>query len=201
MTPGKFELFCTEYTHEVNRLRREAASAGLAGKRAELKTMDAQIEKMIQAIMDGFYSPAMKEKKPVLEARKAELMSELEHATEPAALLHSAMGQEYRKRIDGLFEAFADEQTRLETSDDLRALIGRVAVAHGSGEDGSVALRLEGDLGGILTLAAGNKAPAHREDERVLTSVVAWARTRRRWPSVAWANRRIPRIWRLGRRC
>ena len=121
----------------------------MAGKRAELTTMDAQIEKMIQAIMDGFYSPAMKEKMPVLEARKAELMSKLEHATEPAALLHPAMGQEYRKRIDGLFEAFADEQTRLETSDDLRALIGRVVVAPGSGEDGSVVLRLEGDLGGI----------------------------------------------------
>ena len=69
------------------------ASAELAGKRAELKKVDAQIEKMIQAIMDGFYSPAMKEKMPVLEARKAEMVSELEHATEPPALLHPAMGE------------------------------------------------------------------------------------------------------------
>ena len=172
MTPGKFELFCKEYTHEVNRLRREA-SAGLAGKRAEIKKVNAQIEKMIQAIMDGFYSPAMKEKMPVLEGRKAELVSELELATEPPVLLHPAMGQEYRKRIGGLLEALADERTRLETNDDIRALIGRIVVAPGTGEDGSVALRLEGDLGGILTLAAGRKTPAHREDERVLTTVVA----------------------------
>ena len=112
MTPDKFELFCKEYTHEVNRLRR-VASAGLSGKRAELKKVDAQIEKMIQAIMDGFYSPAMKEKMPVLEGRKAELVSELGHATEPPALLHPAMAQEYRKRIDGLIEALANERTRL----------------------------------------------------------------------------------------
>ena len=102
----------------------------------------------------------MKEKMPVLEARKAELVSELEHATEPAVLLHPAMAQEYRKRIDGLFEALADEQTLdLRRANDIRALIGRIVVVPGGGEDGSVrsTLRLEGDLGGILTLAAGNE--------------------------------------------
>ena len=52
-------------------------------------------------------------------------------------------------------------------------------VAPGAGEDGSAVLRLEGDLGGILTLAAGKKTPAHREDEQVLTSVVAGARNHR----------------------
>ena len=66
---------------------------------------------------------------------------------------------------------------RHETSNDIRTLIGRIVIAPGTGEDGSVALRLKGDLGGILTLAAGKKTPAHREDERVLTSVVAGART------------------------
>ena len=70
-------------------------------------------------------------------------------------------------------------RTRLETSDDIRALIGRIVVAPGASEDGSVALRLEGDLGGILTLEAGEKTRAHREDERVLTSVVAGARNHR----------------------
>ena len=34
-------------------------------------------------------------------------------------------------------------------------------------------LWLEGDLAGILTLAAGRKTPADPEDERVLTSMVA----------------------------
>ena len=174
MTPEVFELFCEEYTSERNRLRREA-SAALAGKRAELKKVEAQIEKMIQAIMDGFYSPSMKDKMPLLEGRKSELLSELAQAEEPPALLHPAMAQEYKKRIDGPFKALEDEQTRLETSDDIRALIGRIVVASGGGEDGNAVLRLEGDLGGILTLAAGTRTPAHREDERVPISVVAGA--------------------------
>ena len=174
MTPDKFALFCEEYTREINRLRREDSSS-LAARRAELRKVEARIEKMIQAIMDGFYSPTMKETMPGLEARKAELTAELEQAKEPPALLHPSMAEEYRKRLDGLFEALADERTRLETTDDIRALVGRIVVAPEPGGDGRAQLRLEGDLGGILTLAAGKKTPARPQDERVLTSVVAGA--------------------------
>ena len=88
-------------------------------------------------------------------------------------LLHPNMAQEYRKRIDGLFEALQDDQTRLEASDDIRALVGRIIVS--PGKDGHADLCLEGDLAGILTLAAGAKTPAHADDERVLISLVAGA--------------------------
>ena len=83
------------------------------------------------------------------------------------------MAEEYRKRIDGLFEALDDEQTRLEAGDDIRALVGRIVVSPGA--DGNVDLWLEGDLAGILTLAAGKKTPADPEDGRVLLSLVAGA--------------------------
>lgn len=70
--------------------------------------------------MDGFYSPSMKEKMPVHEARKAELIQILETAEEPPVLLHPNMVLEYRKRIDGLFTALQDKQTQMEASEDIR---------------------------------------------------------------------------------
>lgn len=81
----------------------------LIGQRAELKRVEIQIEKMIQAIMDGFYSPSMKEKMPVLEERKIELVQILETAEEPPVLLHPNMALEYHKRIDGLYSALQDK--------------------------------------------------------------------------------------------
>lgn len=170
MTPDLFKEFCEEYTREINRLRMEATGE-LHAQRAELKNVEAQIEKMIQAIMDGFYSPSMKEKMPVLEARKAELIQTLETAEEPPVLLHPNMALEYRKRIDDLFTALQDDQTRLEASGDIRALVGKIIISPGEAKNAD--LWLEGDLAGILTLAAGKKTPAHPEDERALAALTA----------------------------
>jgi hypothetical protein len=57
--------------------------------------------------------------------------------------------------IDGLFEALEDEQTHLEASDDIRALLGEVVVAPGS--HGKVRFWLEDDFAGIFSLASGKK--------------------------------------------
>lgn len=173
MKPDLFEAFCEEYTREINRLRMDA-SAGITAKKAELEKTERQIDKIIDAIKDGYRTPKMKDELFDLEHRKERLTSELDGAKEPPALLHPNMAQEYRKRIDGLFEALEDEQTRPEASDDIRALIGQIIISPGT--DGKVDLWLEGDLAGILSLASGTKKPAHPGDERVLLSMVAGAR-------------------------
>ncbi len=115
----------------------------------------------------------MKEELFALEELKARLTYELEQAEEPPALLRPNMAHEYRRRIDGLFKALSDEHTRLEASEDIRALVGQIIVS--PGENGEPELLLKGDLAGILSLAAGRKTPAHPQDERVLLSVVAGA--------------------------
>lgn len=81
------------------------------------------------------------------------------------------MAEEYRRRIDELFAALQDEQTRLEAAEDIHSLVGRIVVA--PGEDDEADLWLEGDRAGILTLAAGKKTPAHPVDEQVLLTVGA----------------------------
>ena len=176
MSPALFKEFCEEYTREINRLRIEASS-GLAAKRAELERAERGIRKIIDAIKEGYRTPGMKEELFELEDRKERLTKELSSAEEPPALLHPSMAEEYRKRIDRLFVALEDEQTRLEASDDVRSLVGRIVV--GPGENDRADLWLEGDLAGILTLAAGKKTPARPEDERVLLSAGAAIDNRR----------------------
>ena len=170
MQPGLFKEFCEEFTRAVNRGRMDAASE-LTAKRAELKKIEAQIEKMLQAIMDGFYSSSMKEKMTALEARKAELSHNLEQAKEPPPLLHPNMALLYRERIDELFKALEDEQTYLEASEGIRSLVGRIVISPVVGDRAE--LWLEGDLAAILSLAAGRKIPTNAEDNRVLQSLNA----------------------------
>ncbi len=172
MDPTLFQAFCQEYTREINRLRMLASSDNIA-KQAELKKVEHSIRKIIEAIKEGYRTTGMKDELFKLEEHKVHLTRELAGAEEPPALLHPNMAEAYRKRIDGLYEALKDEQSRLEASDDIRALVGRIIVS--PSQDDKVDLWLEGDLAGILTLAAGKKTPAHPEDERVLTSLVAGA--------------------------
>ncbi len=87
------------------------------------------------------------------------------------------MALEYRKRVDALFQAFGDNDMRLRASEDIRSLVGKIVVSPRDTERAE--LFLEGDLAGILTLAAGKKTPAHQDDERVLISLVAGARNQR----------------------
>ena len=170
MRPQLFQAFCETYTREINRVRMDA-SAELNARRDELAGVERKIEQIITAIEDGLYQPSMKARMEALETRKAELVRELAHAEEPPALLHPHMAHTFRDRIDCLFEALQDEEARLEASDGIRSLVGRIVVW--PGVDGSTDLRLEGDLAGILTLASGRKTPADPGDERVLTSMVA----------------------------
>ncbi len=159
MDPALFQDFREEYTREINRLRMEASS-DIAAKQGELERAQRGIRKIIEAIKEGYRTPGMKEGLFELEDRKERLTKELASAEKPPALLHPNMAREYRKRIDGLFEALKDEQTRLESGDDIRALVGRIVAS--PGQDDKANLWLEGDLAGIVTLAAGKKHPPIR---------------------------------------
>ena len=172
MDPICFEEFCTAFTEEFNRIRIEA-SADYSAKQAELEVTERKIGKIIGAIEDGLYQPSMKDRMQTLENRKAELASDLKNAKEPSPLLHPSMAKEYRKRLDALFQAFEDGDMSLEARENIRSLVGKIVVSPRVTEGAE--LFLEGDLAGILTLAAGKKTPAHPDDERVLTSLVAGA--------------------------
>jgi site-specific DNA recombinase len=72
MSPELFNEFCAEFTREVNRLRIERG-ADLAGWRSELEKVDRELDKMVDAILQGFPPAKLKDKAEKLEARKSEL--------------------------------------------------------------------------------------------------------------------------------
>ena len=58
----------------------------------ELSKIERDLEKLVQALIDGIPTMAVKAKMETLEARKAELETRLEHAPEQKPALHTGHG-------------------------------------------------------------------------------------------------------------
>ncbi len=87
MEPQLFAAFCEEFTREVNRLRIER-DAEIIERRKELERIDRELEKAIQAILDGVPGAMLKNKIGALEDRKIELSVLVAEPAQPFPLLH-----------------------------------------------------------------------------------------------------------------
>ena len=74
-----------EFTREVNRVRVER-SGDTVGRRKELEKIQRDLDRAIQAILDGVPGAQLKDKIGGLEARKAQLTELLANAEEPPPL-------------------------------------------------------------------------------------------------------------------
>ncbi|UXT21138.1 recombinase family protein [Agrobacterium tumefaciens] len=159
LEPAIFAEFCDAYTQESNRLRMEA--------RANIGVAEAEIEKIgreERRLMDLYLKEAIsieavKERGDQLKLRKAELSTFLATADEPPPLLHPAMAQQYRIRVQQLYETLRDdsEEKRVEAADVIRSLVEDIILTP---VDGKVEIDVRGDLAGILTLSVERKNPA-----------------------------------------
>jgi len=181
MSPELFNEFCAEFTREVNRLRIERG-ADLAGWKSELEKVDRELDKMVDAILQGFPPAKLKDKAEKLEARKAELTELLDNADEPPPLLHPNMAQMYQNRIAKLCENLQSEEDRGAAVDVLRSLVDEISLVP---ENGELSIVLRGDLGAILRFAAGKQNPDFLSEAEALDnllsqkSLVAGGRSRR----------------------
>src|SRR5205823_2688180 len=82
-----FEEFCREFAKEMNRLRMEQR-AGLSGAKRELERVKREIQKIVEAIVDGVKGSELKDRMADLQNRKDALLKQLEVADEPPPLLH-----------------------------------------------------------------------------------------------------------------
>lgn len=96
-----FEEFCREFTKEMNRLRMEQR-ASLSGAKRELERVKRDIQKVIQAIKDGFAGPDLKAEWNGLQERKTTLQAQLTTADEPPPLLHPRMADLYKSKVEEL---------------------------------------------------------------------------------------------------
>ena len=181
MEPALFKEFCDEFTKEVNRLRIERG-ADLEGWKRELERTDRELDKIVDAILEGFPPSKLKDKAEKLEARKAELADKLANADDPPPLLHPNMAVLYSQRIGQLYEHLQDEDGRVNAAETFRSLVDRVMLVPDNGE---LAIVLRGDLGAILRFAAGKKNPDFLAEAEALDnllsqgSLVAGGRSRR----------------------
>ena len=151
MDPDLFAVFCEAFTEEMNRLRREAGDQRETLTR-ELSKIERDLERLVQALIDGVPAAAVKTKMETLETRKAEIETRLEYAPEQKPALHPAMAEIYRAKVERLSQSLNAPDLRAEAVEILRGLVETITLTP---EDDGYGILLKGDLAGILTLAAG----------------------------------------------
>lgn len=151
MSPDLVSEFCEEYTAHINRLRMER-NASMEGYRNELAKIERREKRIVEAIMDGFASDALKTEMDNLVARKAELNALISGTKEAPVLLHPKMSERYRQEVSRLIEAVQDENHRHEAIELIRSLIDKVVLHPDPGSKGLL-IDLHGDLAGILNIA------------------------------------------------
>ncbi|MFT8953612.1 MAG: recombinase family protein [Gluconobacter sp.] len=164
MDPKLFREFCEAFTREVNRLRMENG-ADLVALKSELPKIERELDKAVQAILDGFASPALKTRMEQLEDRKAEIEGRLADAPSPPPLLHPNMAELYRQKIASLHDSLQNEATGAQAVEAIRSLITRIRLIPESGE---LAIFLEGDLAAMLGFASNRKSAERHPDAGVL---------------------------------
>ncbi|MEO0958666.1 MAG: recombinase family protein [Pseudomonadota bacterium] len=156
MTPALTEIFCRAYTEHMNRLATEQ-NAGRDAARAELERVERDLDKLIEAILDGVPGARLKDKIAALEARKEALEAQLAEGDAGSAQvhLHPNMSAYYRSRIHRLRAMLTGETGKAEAVDALRALIDHIELTPHTLPDGRTTLtaRLHGSLAGILSMS------------------------------------------------
>ncbi|MFT8327434.1 recombinase family protein [Gluconobacter oxydans] len=164
MDPALFKEFCDEFTREVNRLRMEKG-ADLTTLKSELPKIEHELDKAVQAILDGFASSALKTRMEQLEARKAEIEARLAEAPSPPPLLHPNMAELYRQKIAMLHDSLQNKADATQTMEAIRSLITRIRLIP---ENGELGIFLEGDLAAMLGFATNKKNTLRHPDAGVL---------------------------------
>jgi site-specific DNA recombinase len=127
LAPEMVEEFVTAFHEEVNRQRREETAARV-GKERELAEVRRKLDKLIEALIEGYRAAGLQQRLEELEARKVALEQELAADPPPPVRLHLNLAQVYRAKVERLHEALADPGLRDEALGILRGLIERVVI-------------------------------------------------------------------------
>jgi hypothetical protein len=147
---GAFAEFCDGFTARLEERRREHL-ASLAGAQRELAAVNRQIKQIIDAVKQGFRTESMREER---RARGAESGARARpRGTAAAAGASPIHGRGVQGKVTAFAEALEQDDRRADARAALRSIVSRIVV--GTGDE----LRLEGNLGAMLELAAGRPLP------------------------------------------
>jgi hypothetical protein len=167
MDPTLCELFCQEYTKEMNRLHGEE-NAQQDDHRHAFKKVEGELDRLIQALMEGVPAARVKDKMVELEVRKAELEMRLNGSAKSTVLLHPTMANHYREEIGRLREALS-EGTGSDALSHMRQLIDHVLLTPIEDEKGhkSLSVDLHGHLAGILAMGIKSRKPLEQSGPEI----------------------------------
>ncbi|WP_171034290.1 zinc ribbon domain-containing protein [Lichenicoccus roseus] len=104
MEPALYKQFAEAFVAEWNRAQGDA-SANRAAKEAELQQIRQQIERLVDAIVNGTPAAAVSARLQQAEARRLQLEAELFAAAPEAPRLHPALPELYRAKVGDLVTA------------------------------------------------------------------------------------------------
>jgi site-specific DNA recombinase len=171
LAPEMVEEFVGAFHEEVNRQRREATAARV-GRERELAEVARKLDKLIEALIEGYRTAGLQQRLEELEARKATLERELAADPPPPVGLHPNLAQVYRAKVERLHEALIDPRLRDEALSILRGLIDRV-VMHPA-EDG-LQVEIVGEIVKMIELGVDAKPAALGAEAACSVKVVAGA--------------------------
>jgi site-specific DNA recombinase len=169
MEPPLFEEFAREFTAEVNRQRSMAAKEKTS-LQEELTRVAKQIDRLVEAIVQGADALALNAKLKTLEEQKAVLESKLKATPAAEPLLHPALATIYRNKVERLEASLNEPSTGREAFELLRGLIDSVILTPA---DGKLEIELRGDLAGILAVSQAGKAKASSKEKALQIKMVA----------------------------
>ena len=145
--------------------QRSALASEKRTLQAELERVTKQIDKLVDAIIEGANALAVNAKLNVLEGQKAALEGKLAATPEAEPLLHPALATIYRNVVEELETLLRQPDTRREAFGLIRGLIDAVVLTP---LDGKLEIELRGDLAGILAMSEAGKASASSAREKAL---------------------------------
>jgi site-specific DNA recombinase len=151
MHPEMVRTFIDEFHREVNRQASEQDARRDRATR-DLEKTEREIRRLIAALKEGVPGAAVKDEMTILEARRRDLLGQLEAAPPPMLRLHPNIAEVYRQKIVSLGEALNDEHTRTEAAGCVRELIEEIRLVP---EKGRLRIELFGELAALINLAAG----------------------------------------------
>jgi len=149
MHPDLVKTFVDEFHKEVNR---QAAEQDVRRNRAarDLEKTERDIKRVIEAIKAGAPGAAVKDEMATLEARRIDLLGQLEGAPPPMPRLHPNIAEVYRRKVDNLAEALNEERTCAEAAQCIRELIEEIRLVP---DNGTLRIELYGQLAALINLA------------------------------------------------
>ena len=180
MEPDDAREFVEAFTSEWNRVIAET-NAGRAHDQNRLTTIQRKIDKIIEAVMDGFRTEEMKQQLEALSQQKAKLQAQLSAPQARAPSLHPNLAEVYRSKVGALHDELAkSDGGNTAVLEALRDLIDRVELGP-KDANGEPEIILTGALASMVRLGMGQAAAKLSDRDLFLSSVkvVAGARFER----------------------